>query len=107
MQIQIDLMAVDDCTKQDINIQRFLSIFEERSKTAPQFDACLISSVWGLLVFSFFRPTQKVRVPVSLDVFLLTQGEVVSDTGKWVSRWDRLAEQIFLEADSKMAKLIA
>lgn len=99
MQIVCDEEARDDAVRQDIDLVSFLGLLSEQAKRS-NWDLCEVASSWGLFLFAFFSPLEKAMVPVNVDVFLLTKGEVVSDAGQIVPRWERLAEQVLAWADS-------
>lgn len=80
-----------------MNIQRFLELLVP----SKLFDQCEVNSSWGLLVFTFHRPSGTARVPMSVQLLQVLDGEVVNDDGNYVQRWHRVAEELLKWADEK------
>lgn len=98
MHVIIPQSVVDYCGRYSLDIRRFADFVREY----PRFDEVHFETSWGLLVCKWFRKNQVSKTSLFLDVLQLTDGEVIDDnTGEFVHRWRRVAQQLVDDADKK------
>lgn len=81
-----------------INLQEFARVLGQ----FPQFSQVQLDTSWGLLILTWHRKGQRATTSVFLDILQLTDGMVIDDdTGVLVHRWQRLADQLVKDAETK------
>jgi hypothetical protein len=98
LRVTLNLTTFDDCVRNGVDIYAFLALLDA---LPDKFDQLDVTSSWGLILFSFYRAGGQAKIPVSVDVLKILDGTVLSDSGRTVSRWQRLAEELLKYADER------
>lgn len=99
--VTISQNDVSELALQGIDIRRFLKHLS--GHTTRGFERCHLATAWGLVILQFQGTHGVVTLPIGVDVFLITKELVVGDEGRWVDRYEKLAEEAVKWAHEKLA----